>query len=144
MNVKILMNAMQCGVATCFVWPGLAMAVDTVDAAGEAAATGSTSWFALLMPVVAVTLAMVAMLWWLRRGRGLRGGRQGPLRVVQAVAVGSRERVVVLDAQNRRLLLGVTANRVELLAELQADGSPGAGLAQRWSKASPEHDVPVP
>lgn len=126
MNVKNLMNALQRALTLTLLWPCLVMASDTADTAAEAS-TGSVGWFSLLAPVLAVTLAMVAMLWWLRRGRSLRGNRYGPLRVVQAVAVGSRERVVVLDAQNRRLLLGVTANRVELLAELRATDSRDPG-----------------
>lgn len=139
MNVKNLMNALRRGRVPCafwaaVFWPGFAMAVETADHTADATGAG---WFALLAPVVAVTLAMVAMLWWLRRGRSLRGGgRQGSLRVVQAVAVGSRERVVVLDAQNRRFLLGVTAHRVELLAELQAGEARGSDLARQWTKTS--------
>ncbi|GLQ93649.1 hypothetical protein GCM10007901_26000 [Dyella acidisoli] len=42
------------------------------------------------------------------------------MKVVQAVAVGARERVVVLDAQGRRFMLGVTPSKIELLAELRA------------------------
>lgn len=136
MNVKILLSVSRRGAAVMACWPGLLWAAETNEAATEATATSATSWFGLLAPVVAVTLAMAAMLWWLRRGRGLRGGRQGPLRVVQAVAVGSRERVVVLDAQNRRLLLGVTANRVELLAELRQDDPHGTGVASRGADGS--------
>lgn len=92
-------------------------------ASAQAAPTG-VDWFGLLAPVVTVTVAMIAMLWWLHRGKSLRGRGAGPLRVVQAVAVGSRERVVIVDAQERRLLLGVTAHRVELLAELRATDTP--------------------
>ncbi|KRE94454.1 hypothetical protein ASG87_17790 [Frateuria sp. Soil773] len=81
-------------------------------------------WLGLLVPLIAVTVGLLALLWWLRRGQSLQGGR-GPLRLVQAVAVGSRERVVVLDAQDRRLVLGVTAQRVELIAELRREDTSG-------------------
>ena len=91
-------------------------------AATPAPASGADMWFALLVPLIAVTAALLALLWWLRRGRTLgAGGHRGPLKIVQAVAVGARERVVVLDAQGRRLVLGVTAQRVDLIAELRKD-----------------------
>jgi flagellar protein FliO/FliZ len=85
--------------------------------------SNSGMWFALLVPLIAVTAGLLALLWWLRRGRTLGSGNRGPMKIVQAVAVGARERVVVLDAQGRRLVLGVTAQRVELIAELRQEGS---------------------
>jgi len=91
----------------------------TTAFAADAPENGSI-WLGLLVPLVAVTAALLAMLWWLRRGQALRG-TNGPLKLIQAVAVGTKERVVVLDAQGRRLVLGVTANRVELIAELRND-----------------------
>jgi flagellar protein FliO/FliZ len=93
-------------------WPTVAFASDTPE--------GGSLWLGLLLPLVAVSAALLGWLWWLRKGQSLRG-TGGPLKVVQAVAVGARERVVVLDAAERRLVLGVTANRVELIAELRRD-----------------------
>lgn len=112
------MNKLLCNAIAIAWWPGAAIAAAP---AAENIPAGN-GWFSFLVPVIAVTAAMLALLWWLRRGHTLRGG-SGPLRIVQAVAVGSRERVVVLDAQGRRLLLGVTSNRVELIAELRAEGN---------------------
>ncbi|WP_266167813.1 flagellar biosynthetic protein FliO [Dyella subtropica] len=94
-------------------WPSIAFATEASD--------GGSVMLSLLVPLIAVTAAMVAMFWWLRRGKALSGS--GPLKVVQAVAVGARERVVVLDAQGRRLVLGVTPNKIELIAELHASDS---------------------
>lgn len=42
-------------------------------------------------------------------------GRSGPIRVVASMAVGTRERVVLVEAGEQQLLLGVTANQVNLL-----------------------------
>jgi flagellar protein FliO/FliZ len=106
------MKKLLCNVLFSLLWPSAAFAADATTERGSLL-------LGLLVPLFAVTIAMVAMLWWLKRGRALNGS-SGPLKVVQAVAVGARERVVVLDAQGRRLVLGVTSNKVELIAELHA------------------------
>jgi flagellar protein FliO/FliZ len=105
------MKKLLCNVLVGLILPSAAFAADTTESSG--------SLLGLLVPLIAVTMAMLAMLWWLRRGKALSGN--GPLKVVQAVAVGTRERVVVLDAQGRRLVLGVTPSKIELLAELRAE-----------------------
>lgn len=107
------MKKLLCNVLVSLLWSDAAFAADTTER--------SSLLIGLAVPLIAVTAAMLAMLWWLRRGKVLSGS--GPLKVVQAVAVGARERVVVLDAQGRRLLLGVTSSRIELLAELRTPDS---------------------
>ena len=102
------MKKLRRNVLVVLCWPSAALAADVPESGGLL--------LSLLVPLIAVTLALLAMLWWLRRGKASSGS--GPLKVVQAVAVGSRERVVVLDAQGRRLVLGVTPNKIELIAEL--------------------------
>ncbi len=91
------------------------------DPASPPAPNGDDAWISLLVPLIAVTAGLLALLWWLRRGRTLSGGNRGPLKIVQAMALGTRERIVVVDAQDRRLLLGVTAQRIELIAELRTE-----------------------
>lgn len=108
------MKKVLCNVFVVLMSPSAAFAADTTER--------GSSLIGLLVPLIAVTLAMVAMLWWLKRGKALTGN--GPVKIVQAVAVGARERVVVLDAQGRRLLIGVTASKIELLAELRAADAP--------------------
>lgn len=104
------MKKLLCNVLVVLLWPSAAFAADAPASGG--------SLLSLFVPLIAVTAALLAMLWWLRRGRALSGN--GPMKVVQAVAVGARERVVVLDAQGRRFMLGVTPSKIELIAELRA------------------------
>jgi flagellar protein FliO/FliZ len=105
------MKKLLCNVLFALFLPSAAFAADTSE--------HDASLLGLLVPLIAVTAAMLAMLWWIKRGKASTGG--GPLKLVQAVAVGTRERVVVLDAQGRRLVLGVTPSKIELLAELHAN-----------------------
>lgn len=108
------MKTIVCNVLVGLFLPGAAFAAE--------AAQRDDAWWSLLVPVIAVTMAMLAMLWWLRRGKTLGGN--GPLKVVQAVAVGARERIVVIDVQGRRLVVGVTPSKIELLSELHAATEP--------------------
>lgn len=104
------MKKLLCNVLFALFLPSAAFAADTSE--------HDASLLSLLVPLIAVTAAMLAMLWWIKRGKASTGS--GPLKLIQAVAVGTRERVVVLDAQGRRLVLGVTPSKIELLAELHA------------------------
>ncbi len=45
------------------------------------------------------------------------------LKVIAALPVGARERVVLLEADGERLLVGITANRIETLHTFSADQS---------------------
>jgi flagellar biosynthetic protein FliO len=77
---------------------------------------------ALIVPLFAVVVALVA-LWWILRRHGGRMGASGPARIVQVLGVGPRERVLVIDCDSRRLLLGVTQSTISLLTELDAENA---------------------
>lgn len=76
-------------------------------------APASTSALALLMPVLIVLALGVASLWWVRRRFGGALLPQGPLRVVQIVPVGPRERLLLLEHDGSRWFCGVTANSIQ-------------------------------
>ena len=65
---------------------------------------------------LAVVLAVVLFAaHWMKRLQPAGWGRSGPMRVVASMAVGTRERVVLVEAGEQQILLGVTANQVNLL-----------------------------
>jgi flagellar protein FliO/FliZ len=76
---------------------------------------GLLSVIVALLVVIGLILAVA---WLLRRlpGAGLRP--MPGLRVVASLAVGPRERVVLVDVGGQQLLLGVTAHTVNLLHAL--------------------------
>jgi flagellar biosynthetic protein FliO len=86
--------------------------------ADDLAGLGLLGKTALALGVVA---ACVLLCGWLVSRFGARPSSSA--RVVQVVAstrVGQREKVVVVDVQGRRLVLGVTAQQVSCLCDLQA------------------------
>jgi len=65
--------------------------------------------------LVLVLALIFAFAWLMRWLQGSRLSRTTGLRVEGGVQVGSKERVVVLQAGDAKLLLGVTAGRISLL-----------------------------
>lgn len=102
-----------------------------------------------LMVVVAVILVVAFLL---RRSGGLSGSVGGQLRVLGAVSVGQRERVVLVKAGKQQLLVGVAPGQVRTLHVLDepievasSDTAAGAGMrgspfAQRLHQMMRQHE----
>ena len=115
-----------------------AMSSETAATTGEAlsgmAVLGKTA--VSLMVVVAAILLLA----WLVRRFNLHSGSAGQhLRVVGSVAVGQRERVVLVEVDETWLVLGVGGGQVTRLHELPAKptvptGAPNHGFAQRLAQ----------
>ncbi|MES9860839.1 MAG: flagellar biosynthetic protein FliO [Candidatus Thiodiazotropha sp. LLP2] len=88
-----------------------------------------------------VVLAMIVGAAWLfkRYGQMSMGGK-GLVRVVGGASVGSRERVVVVEVENTRMLIGVAPGQVRML-HLLNDGSPS--FKQQLDELE-QHDVTTP
>jgi len=92
---------------------------------------GAPSIWPALLAFVAVIAMIPAVMWVLKKLQGgLNTGSQG-LVLRSGLALGPRERVAVIDVQGRRFLVGVTAQTVNLIAELDATGG-------RMSELSPD------
>lgn len=87
--------------------------------------TGSTALGSIVATVIA--LAFVLVLAWgalrllkLWQDRSIGGGAQPgtdrALRFLRALPVGTRERVMLIEAEGERMLIGVTAGGITLLA----------------------------
>jgi flagellar protein FliO/FliZ len=100
-----------------------------------------------LLLVLALVLALIpASLWLLKRlGAGSPAAAAG-MKVVAQLALGPRERLVVVEAGERWLVLGVTASSINRVATLPrgtlpAAGAPVAGgFAQLLSAARRRHE----
>ncbi len=99
----------------------------TASAASHAAEAPS---FAPMGWSLAAVLALMAGLLWVLRRAGLapRAGGAGPLRLVGQLSLGPRERLVIVEAGERWLLLGVGASGISRLASLAKGEVPAAAL----------------
>lgn len=71
----------------------------------------------MIIPLVLVVGAMILALVVVRRRYGLVSN-DGPLRVKQILAVGPRERVVLLEGDTHTIVIGVTSAQVSRIAVL--------------------------
>lgn len=102
---------------------GGAMFISRLAAAQERsvdAAVTTSVWselIAILLPLGLIVVALLGVLIWARRRAGLSAGA-GPLSIEQVLGVGTRERIVLLRAGSRRLIVGVTGSGISRLGEL--------------------------
>jgi len=96
---------------------------------------GSPSIWPALLAFAAVIAMIPAVMWVIKRLQGgITTGAQG-IQLRSGLALGPRERVAVIDVQGRRFLVGVTAQSVSLIAELEATEK-APGRAQDTSDAT--------
>ena len=83
-----------------------------------AATSTMTSVATVLVSLVLILGGFALVAWLARRYLPGLGGAQGAVKVVGATMVGPRERVVVIEVEDARLVLGVGGGQVRLLHTL--------------------------
>lgn len=104
---------------------GAGGAAPSAAAAPELGASALQMVFGLL----AVLALLLGTLWLLKRLSQPRGPVAGLMRVIAGVAVGPRERVVILELGNSWLVLGVAPGQVSTLAEIPRQEIPAIASA---------------
>ena len=72
----------------------------------------------MVLGLIVVLALLLGALWLLKRLSQPSGAAAGLMRVVAGVAIGPRERVVILELGNSWLVLGVAPGQVTTLAEI--------------------------
>lgn len=115
------------------VTPGLTLPASTAPDLGGSA-------LQMVFGLLVVLALLLGALWLLKRISQPRGPVAGLMRVVAGVAVGPRERVVILELGNSWLVLGVAPGQVSTLAEIPRQElpagvqTPPAGEFPAWLK----------
>ena len=105
------------GIAKCFLKCVAAGGLPLISFPALAAPDTASSMLTVLLSLGLILGGFVAVAWFARRY--LPGmGTQGVVKVVGTTAVGTRERVVVVEVDNTWLLLGVGGGNVRLLHTL--------------------------
>jgi flagellar protein FliO/FliZ len=108
-------------------WAGFASAADGeapgrlfgAPAVAEVAPTPAGGLAQVTLSLAVVLAAVFVAAWLMKRLRGARPGAAGDIRVVAEQALGSRERVVLLEVGGERLLVGVAPGSVRALHALR-------------------------
>lgn len=107
--------------------PLLLFAMTEAAAQATQAAPGADlggSFWQLFLGLAVVLALVVGGLWALKKLVAPRGESAGLLRVVAGAAVGTRERVVIVEVGTTWLVLGVAPGRVSALAEVPRQSAP--------------------
>lgn len=131
-----LLPAVLTGATQAFAEPLSDNAAKTADT-GLATLSGAqdpmamTSLWQLTLGMLAVLALIVALAWVVKRTGRLQMAAGGGLRILGGLSMGTRERVVLIQAGETQLLLGVAPGRVQTLHVLdkplttQAAAAPG-------------------
>lgn len=82
-----------------------------------------------------LVLLLIFGLGWVVKRLGMVPGNKGMVRILGGVSLGGRERALILEAEGRRVLVGVAPGQVNLLMRL--DDSGPASQAESKAKTSP-------
>jgi len=78
--------------------------------------TGSVGAVVSMVLGLVVVLALIfGSAWLVRRVNGVRGVNNSAMRIVSVLAVGQRERILLLEVGGRQVLIGVTAHNIRTL-----------------------------
>lgn len=104
---------------SCLLFSLTCFAVDNTGSLTQPALPSPiASAFQMLFGLGVVLLLIAGMAWMLKKFTPGQVGSHGDLRVVSAVAVGAKERVVLVDVGDTRLVLGVAPGNVVKLLEM--------------------------
>lgn len=104
-------------------------------------ATGAGSFVQVTIALAVVLAAVFAAAWLMQRLRSFGGGQAGSIKVITSVALGPKERAVVVQVGKQQLLLGVAPGRVSTLHVL-AEQLNGQDLAAPTVSSTGQPDVP--
>lgn len=121
-------------------------AIET-PAVGESVTRPSEYFGQILVSLVLVLLIIFVAAWLLRRYGRFPGVADGHLKVIGALSVGQRERIMLLQVGKEQILVGVTSNQISTLHQLEEpvqvkDNVPiGGQFSQRLQEALKSRDI---
>lgn len=77
----------------------------------------------IVLGLLIVLAVIMALAWIVKKMTCIHAGGQSVARIVGAVSVGTRERVVVLEIANRWVVVGVAAGHVSAIANLDIEAT---------------------
>ncbi len=108
--------------------PSGSSAGDIGAALGPGVLPDSTSLVQLSLSLLVVIGLIVGISWLLRRMQSLPGGGGEQMRILATLAVGTRERILMIDAAGTRLLVALAPGAIRTLHVFAADDTPAVAV----------------
>ncbi|MCC6708577.1 MAG: flagellar biosynthetic protein FliO [Gammaproteobacteria bacterium] len=93
-------------------------------AAASSAPVGFGQAVQVILGLVLVLGMIVAAAWGARRLQAIRPQGRGHIRIVEGLAVGTRDKLLLVEVDGQRVLLGMSPGRIATLHTFSAEGSP--------------------
>lgn len=77
--------------------------------------SGSAYMMQLTVGLIIVLLGVVALAWIMKRMSGIQRSASGNIRVLEGLAIGPRERIVLIQAGDEQLLVGIAPGNIQKL-----------------------------
>ena len=102
----------------CLLIPMICCANESDSSAKIATQTAYSSILQMMLGLGIVLVLIAVMAWLLKKFIVTQGASTGNLRVISAVAIGTKERVILVDVGETRLVLGVAPGYIVRLLKL--------------------------
>ena len=73
----------------------------------------------LIFSLILVVVLILAVAWLLKRFGGFSATTSGNMKIIEALSMGTRDRIVLLQVGEQQVLLGVSPGKVEMLCTLE-------------------------
>jgi len=93
--------------------PGLAQ--NTSSLTPKVTVSEASNWPFVALTLLGMIACILVIAWFVKRFTGMTGMGGKDLSIVSALAVGTRERIAVVDVRGEQFLVGVTAQQISLL-----------------------------
>ena len=119
----------------------LLLAAPALHAADQGAIVGGSEVLSMLVSLLIVVAAIIALGWLYSRSKLTGNGTRDVINVVASRALGTKERLLIVEVADQQLLLGMTANQVNTLhifdkpIDIKTD-EPAVGLFAEKLKAT--------
>lgn len=144
--MKKLVRNISCVLICCLMaWPALAQtAADPVGRSSSMDAFSFSNILNMFMGLAIVVALILGLAWILRKYGRLPGNNLVDMKVIGGLSLGTREKAVLIEVENTRLLIGVTPGHIQTLHVLGTQGEQKPAfdktLQQLQQKNGQSHD----
>lgn len=141
---KLLCNFLSVLISSVLAWPVLVQAsAEPVGRSSSLDAFSLGNILNMFMGLAVVVALILGLAWVLRKYGRLPGNNLVDMKVIGGLSLGTREKAVLIEVENTRLLIGVTPGHIQTLHVLGAQNEQPRAFdktLQQLQQTSAQHD----